>query len=386
MASVVLAAVQPTCISLDSGDDYVSMWVSPDLAQGSAGSHVVIAAVRPTRITLDPGNDYVSTWISSGSIRAKTGSIAAGTSGNGPGSQGYNGGLPGWLQIKGVTNGLPQGLPGDTRTPAVLNTAENIGLTIASGSYRLTAAATYNELLFSGAITISATNGPVIFNRCQFRGNPSVGAAALIRATATDVSAPECYDCNFDGGGIWADTWLGPSGTAWGYAAPSVMNCSAGFKMIRCYVHNCVHCLDNPVGTVDQCYMDDVIQAYTGTGDVTHNDVIQFWGAGSSGCQLTNSYLDCYNNARSTNGNTSVIQNGAGWNPGGIMHNVLIDSCLFSHGGYQARVEDMGICDVQNYTYNNNRFVRNATYGATAGVDSRVGWTNNYYTDGALIP
>lgn len=305
-----------------------------------------------------------------------------------PLSQGYGGGLPGWLQIKGVTNGLPQGLSGDTRPAITLNTAENLGVFISSGSYRITTATTYTGILFSGAITISATNGPVIFNKCRFKGNPSIGAAALIRATVAGVYPPECYDCDFDGGGFWSDSWLGPSGIATGYGCAGAMNCSNGFKMVRCYIHNCVHCLDNPTGgaVVDQCYMDNVVQWFDSTGAVSHNDVIQFFNAGSTGAAITNSWLDCYNYDRGAIGNTSVIQNGAGWVGTPTMHDVLIDSCLFSHGGYQARLDSMAAADIVNYVYNNNRFMRNATYGVSAGRDSRVGWTNNYYTDGVMIP
>lgn len=308
-----------------------------------------------------------------------------------PRPSGYGTGTPGWQQIKNVTNGLPQGLPGDVRTPVTLVTAESLGLHIASGSYRLTTAATYDGVLFSGAITISATDGPLVFTRCRFKGDPSMGAAALIRATTavTTGNMPQCYDCDFDGGGIWADTWLGPSGTPTGWACAGAMNCPNGFKAVRCYVHHVGHAFDNPTSgsVIDQCYMDNTIQAYNGSGAVTHNDTIQFFGCGSTGAQITNSVLDLYNYDVNEYGNTSNIQNGAGWvcASGPVMHNVLVDSCYFSHAGYHVRLDALGPVDIANYVFNNNRFERNATFGVSAARDQRVTWTHNSYTDGEAI-
>lgn len=299
---------------------------------------------------------------------------------------GYNGDRPGWLQVKGITNGIPLGSPGDVRTAVTLRSACSTGFHVSSGSYRVTTAGTYDSIVFDAPVTVTATNGPVVFRNCLFRmprmpfaGGPS--AYYLITCSATGVSQPEFYDCEFDGAGTWADTWLGPSGVQSGNAPAAVIDSSVGVKAVRCYAHHLTHCFDNPTAgsVLDQCYMDNVVQCFSSTGAVSHNDNIQWYLPGATGAQVTNCCLDLYNYEHNQIGNTCNIQNGSAWSTGAVMHDILVDSNYFSHGQFLIRLDAMTAVDINNFIVSNNRFEINPTIAINSGRDSRITWTNNTY-------
>ena len=407
-APTMTAPSPPSIVGVSAGDSQVVVIYKAPVSDGGSpilsytvsltpGAHVV-SGIPPTTFSqvvtgLTNGTTYTATVSAINALGSSTSAPSGSVIPAGPGQgTGYGGGIPGWQQVKNVTNGLPQGLPGDSRARATLVTAESLGLTISSGSYRLTTARTFDSVLFAGPVLISATNGKCTFTRCAFRRTSSQAtsfAGITTTSAVTPSNRPECFDCDFDGGGVFALA-PNPDGTPAGHAPGGAMNCvNSGFKMARCYIHNSVHCLDNVTAgsVVDECYMDNVIQAYTNasTTTVTHNDVIQWFGPGSTGAQVTNCYLDCYNYDVNVNGNTSVIQNGQAWTSSSVLHNILVDSCLLSHAGYSVRVENLSIADVQNYQFSNNRFEPNMTYAADAGIDSRVTWINNTWnSDGTL--
>jgi hypothetical protein len=286
------------------------------------------------------------------------------------------------------STGYPHGLPGDTRTPVSLSGVP-AGIQLSGGQYRLTTPNTnYNGIRWDRSVAIQAAN--VTFTNCLFVDDYH-SATYMVSMSNAPHPGLSFTDCEFDGNGIWADTWggSGRSGTAPVSSVRVYADArGSGYTMTRCLIRNLTHSIDTDSNcTYMDCYLTDPIQWFDELGRISHNDAVQFFGGGVENVLFSNCVIDNYNHTLGKTGNTAALQWGKflGFG-GGILHNVTIDGCYLNGGGYTSNgagtVEDIGTwCDIQNVNITNNRFGLDCVYSATTNPshDPRIAWTGNVY-------
>lgn len=280
--------------------------------------------------------------------------------------------------------------------PTSANTGIPAGTSLTSwgSSYTFTTA---NQTVTDSLFTLSTptnisvfVNAPgVTFQRCKFLATaPTAGSSGVqfmvdLRSAGANT-VTQFIDCEFDGAGVFASA-PNNNGTyaGWAPACAILSSRQNGYTVLRGDVHGItdgLHCSGTGI-TIHSSYIHHLIQYYTNTDAVTHNDCIQLADQGCNNVTIVNNSINGANPTTGTSGN-SAMQFG-NTTAGSTQTDIIIERNYFTGGGWTLSGYDtstMTLLTVRTFRIMNNRWGLSGLFGPSyPSRDSRIGWSGNVW-------
>jgi hypothetical protein len=232
-----------------------------------------------------------------------------------------------YVKPEAYNTGVPQGLPGDTRTPAPALTAVT-GLEFEDVIQATNGNVTIENYSVTGAFNLRRDD--MTFRNCYFTTTQGVQADSLypliVAGGSPSASRVSFVDCEFYGNGLSQIDPQGDLTQGFGLSEPCNLVTQ---NHLRSNIHSFVDGFRNTNnGRYESCYVHDLVYFWT-TTDSTHNDGFQFVGEVDNmmviGCNLE--FADSW-------GLSSVLQVNGLTTPGSYRTRISLVSNWWEGGGY----------------------------------------------------